>query len=119
MGSVRPSIHPSIRPSVRPSMSPSVHPYVRQSQFTFSTFMFLRSFASLLLPKCSSDLKYAPAYPHATGVAVYPVQFSMLFNVKFCVFHYFWVSLPCYSIAIFAFFIFLSFFHVIQWEFQI
>ena len=34
----------------------SVGPSVGLSNFTF--FMFLRSLASLLLPKCSSDLKY-------------------------------------------------------------
>ena len=37
-------------------------------------FMFLLSLASLLPPKCFSDLKYF-AHPHATGVAVYPVLF--------------------------------------------
>ena len=31
--------------------------------------------ALLLLPKCSTDLNYAPAHPHATGVAVYPAMF--------------------------------------------
>ena len=37
--------------------------------------MFLRSLASLLLPKCSSNPNTAPAHSHATGVAVYPALF--------------------------------------------
>merc|ERR1719309_818912 len=39
--------------------------------------MFLRSLASLLLPKCSSNSNTAPAHPHATGVAVYPALFPL------------------------------------------
>ena len=42
------SIHPSVRPSVYPS---------------YYFFKFLRSLASLLLPKWSSDLKYCPCPP--------------------------------------------------------
>ena len=41
----------------------------------FTFFMFLRSLASPLLPKCSSNSITAPAHPHATEVAVYPALF--------------------------------------------
>ena len=40
---------------------------------TYYFFVFFYSLTSLLLPKWSSDLKYGPCPPHATGVAVYPV----------------------------------------------
>ena len=53
--SVRPPIHPSVRLSVG---------------HTFTFFYDFNSLPSLLLPKWSSELKYA--HPHATGVAVYP-----------------------------------------------
>ena len=55
--------------SVRQSVGRSVGPH-----FTF--FLFLRSLASPLLPKCSSNSITAPAHPHATEVAVYPALFK-------------------------------------------
>ena len=48
---------------VRPSIRPSVTDY------------FLRSLISLLLPVCYNDLKYGPANPLTTGVAVYLALF--------------------------------------------
>ena len=47
-------------------------------------FMFLRSLASLNLPKCFSNSNTAPAHPHATKVAVRGQQrnFGPLYNPK-------------------------------------
>ena len=54
-----PPVRPSVHPSVRRSVSPSVHPSV----FTLYFFGFLRSLASLLLPKWLGDLKHSPCPP--------------------------------------------------------
>ena len=59
----------SVRPSVGRSVGRSVG-WLVGPHFTF--FMFLRSLASLHLPKCFSNSNTAPAHPHATKVAVYP-----------------------------------------------
>ena len=40
-----------------------------------SFFLFLRSLASVFLPKFSNNSNTAPAHPHATGEAVYPALF--------------------------------------------
>ena len=68
------TLHPAL--SVRPSAGPSVRPSVRLSHFT--SVSFLRSLASLLLPKCSGNSNTAPAHSHATGVAVYSALFCFL-----------------------------------------
>ena len=60
-GCVRPIGRWSVGPLVRWSVGPLVHPSVRPSHFTF--LEFLRSLASLLLPKWWSDLKYGPCPP--------------------------------------------------------
>ena len=53
------TLHPAL--SVLLSVGPSVHPWVRASHLTFLASMgFL---ALLLLPKCSTDLKYGPCPP--------------------------------------------------------
>ena len=50
-----------LRDSSTRIVGPSVRPSVRPSHFTF--FFFLRSLASLLLPKWYSDLNYSPCPP--------------------------------------------------------
>ena len=66
---VRPSVRRPVGRLVGWSVGRSVGP-----NLTF--FMFLRSLASLHLPKCLSNSNTAPSHPHATKVAVYPALFK-------------------------------------------
>ena len=59
--SVGSSVHPAVCQSACRSVHQSVRWSVGPSHFTF--FLFLRSLASLLLPKWSSDLRHSPCPP--------------------------------------------------------
>ena len=56
------SVRLSVRQSVGPLVCQSVGRSVHMFSFTF-LFLFLKSLASLLLPKRSSDLKFGPCSP--------------------------------------------------------
>ena len=100
--SVRPSVGLSIRPSVGWSVGPShnllwflfachttTSRFVGWSVRLFVTlyfFWFLRSLASLLLPKWSSDLKYGPCPPArdygscVSGLVSFHFRVQIIFN---------------------------------------
>ena len=66
----------SVYQFVRQSVSLSVCSLVNPSHFISSIFFFLQLFASVLFPKCSSDLKYGPCSPacnfgsHLSGLVI-------------------------------------------------
>ena len=75
-------MHVTLLPAL--SIGRSVGQLVSWSVTFYFSYEFI-SLASLLLPKWSSDLKYGPAHPHATGVAVYLALFLVKFQILYSI----------------------------------
>ena len=68
-------------------------------------------------PKGRCPVGHRGEFPcYSMGICSFFVNF-LLSNENFGIFFLFCVNFPWYSIGIFAFFCFLSIFHVIEWEF--